>query len=500
MDGDTHSYFFSRYVQFAEYYTAIAQVEKKLEWEEQVNWMVEKMAGLPLPGVETLQLVSESRAGVLTRAESCGLTTSELQDRMEVGLKKHRFVRGDLRGGYAGVYIDEDGETKRAPPHDWCFYETFTGVQLFLALKRLPVPARDITKLVIDGTAVREEELYPVLKSLERSLETVSARRCRNLGAGVWCDWIEGCVKEERPFALTYLKVFPLPLHAQQLIPQVYGSKGMSRPYESSFTKIPPDLFLAAGLPRESPIPYFAEIIPYEILQSLTLPTLIPQHFDYPTRARAFMLLCMQLANDYADWGALASDIKAQGYKVPAFEGGMVLAEIPAQIRLITLGNWLPLHLDLAHCASGRYCWTYTSRKYIQQKRDPNAHPQFDVELGNMAVPVTKEEAGEIMERWNSVFPHVPVGKGERREMGGRPCRCCGIWETRNAEVVDGFAYKQNPMDHLPGWVPVDVQEVLMKGGGIEWDQAVIGQGRFRGKGEYCPECILNQTCRVCEE
>jgi hypothetical protein len=206
-DHQPHSRYFQRYVRFAAYYSLVEKVERNLEWEEQVYWMLANISTLTFPGVETLRGVVNARQGVLTRAEISGMTIGDLESRMEIALAKHRYHRGEQRGAYAGVYLDAQEQLKRFPPPAWAFYENFTGVHLYLALKRLPVPSRDITKLVIDGTAVTEEDLYPMLLSLERTLQFVSARRCTKLGAEIWCDWLEGAAKFQRPIALKALKV-----------------------------------------------------------------------------------------------------------------------------------------------------------------------------------------------------------------------------------------------------------------------------------------------------
>lgn len=282
----------------------------------------------------------------------------------------------------------------------------------------------------------------------------------------------------------------------------MFGSSGADGPYCGSFPRIPPDILATAESPYYTRMSRFVQLIPQEWMFNVVLPMLLPQHMPFHIKYRAYVGLHMQIRMDYVDWDLVLKDYMKH-MELGPFSGGNILADIPPNIRLMTYAKWVGFNLDLNHCAGGRYCWVYSTPLYQNARRNLNDHPIIEEDL-NLGIPHADMMA--LMRLWNVQFPYVPCGRGERRESGGRKCANCGIWETENAippeqDSEEAEMLVPDPfMQHIgPGiWNTEVVKTLSSNAAGNDWNYDRIGQGRARGTGEYCKDCVLNQTCLEC--
>lgn len=188
--------FFREVIEWVSHYRDLDSVEKRVQWALGFKRQVERLQEMNLLRTDITDKVMEIAQGnKLTEVPDISQwDLAKLEDYMEVALPQHlHFIKPQASNPFPAPVLAEnhsDLEEAAMPPAKHAFFTQFKDFSLNSYFSRLQFPEK-ITRIVLDGTAVTEKSLGPVLRAVTGNLVHISTRNCKNLTAGVYDRWLE---------------------------------------------------------------------------------------------------------------------------------------------------------------------------------------------------------------------------------------------------------------------------------------------------------------------
>ncbi|RPA72045.1 hypothetical protein BJ508DRAFT_367459 [Ascobolus immersus RN42] len=475
------SQFFKEVIEWVAHYKEMDDIEKRVQWATDFRLQAERLSQADLLDRHSMEklmaLAQHDRLSELVDIAKWKLSDAEAY--LEIEFPKHLYtVEPQKSNPFAAPLAALDCsavEDAVAPDVMTAFFAKFNDFSFNSYFSRLRYP-QNITRIILDGTSITNRGLSRILRAVERNLEFISTRSCRNISAKVYTDWLEDLTLAGEVIPLEEINTF--------------GAAGLEGRYLSSHTLMNPLDYYRNGYSPPN-FTKFGSCMPVTGHAKYTIPLLIPQHFSLEEKLFIYEWMLYQLQKDDIEWKEYCQ-MKGLDRKVHYFSGGLILHEIPEQTRLMAVCGFLGVDLDVNFCAGGKNCYSYQNSIVPKIINEDCAGPSISFPSG-FRIP---RNYYDLLNKWNDPHPFNLTQRYRRREEGGMPCRSCGHYENKRARDYPGTPLPRGRwMELVHSFHNWEARLALSKIGGVNYNQDEIGWNRICGTGDFfCMNCVIMQS------